>query len=79
MLGHINVKHKSGRMTVHAEMCILPGAEEGCISGQYGAYFVLLGSIPTIVRSENPFVSPPSAPLPQGWVQSSAGNAMVTF
>ena len=59
-------------------MCLQP--EECCMSGQQGAYFVLLGSILTIVRSENPFVRASSAPLPQGWVhQSSAGNAMATF
>ena len=31
-------------MTVHTEMCIWRGAEEERISGQYRAYFVLLGS-----------------------------------
>ena len=65
MLGHINIKHKSGRMTVFAEMCIWPGAEEDRISGQYWAYFVLLESVPTIVRSENPFVSSVCAAPPR--------------
>ena len=49
-------KHKSGKMILRCASCA--GAEEGRISGQYGAYFVLVESIRTIVRSENPFVSP---------------------